>query len=190
MDDSAGTPAWLLCTEILNKAKSEFIVQAVETLHKEIQNRNMDIKGYTIAPPETSSESEREEVVLNKITEEYESIKETYDSYMENASTSGQPDSGTVERTEKLRKFLLSLEKISILVHYGRMCDEWMHDVALDVKTKNPSEIISKTALNDNGRKEIIDFLLKNKAIANGGAFTKEEMQILKEARIRVYKAQ
>lgn len=177
--------------ELLTRAKAEFVTQAIETLHKEVQNKNIDIKGYTMAPPETSNEAEREEVVLNKITEEYGRIRETYDSYASEKESMGDGmDSAMIERMESLRKFLLSLEKISILMHYGRACDEWMHDVAMEVRTENPAEILSKTMPVDKIRGEIVDFILNNREMAKNEIFTKAEVQIFKDSRIIPYKGQ
>ena len=165
---------------MLNKAKGEFITQAIETLRKEIENKNIDIKGQTISAPEDSNENEREEIVLNKIVEDYDKIVEKYEPYLSGQLTGSDPE--TVERMEKMKKFILSLGKISILMKYSRLCDEWMNDVSMEVTIDNPSEILSKTIHGSSERKELINFVLANKEIIENQIFTNQELKAFSQA--------
>jgi len=181
--DESKIQAWLLCVELLNKAKGEFITQAIETLRGEVEKKNIDIKGQTISAPEDSNENEREEIVLNKIADDYESIREKYEPYVSGEIDAvAAKDPAAVERTEKLRKFMLSLEKISILMGFGRLCDEWMHDVAIEVSIDDPSEILSKTMRDRSERKEMAKFVIANKEISKNEVFTKEELELFRKA--------
>lgn len=44
-------PAWLLCEEILNKAKTELITQAMDMIHAAVESKDIEINGSLITQP-------------------------------------------------------------------------------------------------------------------------------------------
>jgi hypothetical protein len=183
--DSENIEAWLLCQDMLNKAKNELVTQAIETLHDEINAKNIEINGSLISLPDKPKETEMDMFIINKLLGEEEKMKEMYGNYIKSKETDSIALSASmVERMEKLKKFLLSIEKISILMHYSNMIDAWMNDIGMHAAAKDPAAIIAKTCEKEEQRLKILEYLLKNSTITKEQIFTQSERKILENARL------
>ncbi|MGI0133842.1 MAG: hypothetical protein ACREBW_02645 [Candidatus Micrarchaeaceae archaeon] len=176
------TPAWLLCEDILNKAKVELITEAMDTLNKEVKEGNIAIHGNIIEVHDKPSDTERDMFVINRMLEDSDNIRASFTKFIQEKEADQKsltPD--TVERIEKLRKFLLSLDKIQLLMGYSSEFDHWIEDVAMQVAIKDPSSIISKTMGGSELRKEILSFILASKTFEKEEVFHKTEREILEK---------
>lgn len=175
-----GTPAWMLCEDILNKAKVELITEAMDTLNQEVKEGNIAIHGNIIEVPDKPTETERDMFVINRMLEDAPNIRASFAKFItekEKDQKSLTPE--TVERIEKLKKFLLSLDKIELLMGYSSEFDHWIGDVAMQVAIGDPAAIISKTTEHNDLRREILAFILKSKTFEKEEIFNNVELKIL-----------
>lgn len=186
-DTDASTQAWLLCEVILNSARNELITEAMDALNEEIKAKNIEIKGSLINLPDKPSDTDMNMFIINKILEEYQSMKERYSSYL-SESNNTNPDPKMIERIEKLRKFLLSVEKIHLLMSYSHVVETWINDVSMDPNLADPVKLLANTMETDTTRPEIVEFMLKSKVVTKEKVFTKEERRVLEEALNEMHK--
>ena len=173
MDD---TPAWMVCTDLLNKIKSELVTEAMEELDSQVAKKNIDIKGALITLPERPEETDMKMFVIRKLVSEAGKIREMYAE-----AAMSDNDSREVERRERSRIFLLGVERIVLLMHYESMIDSWSYDVGRMVGAKNAVEIIRDTAESAE-RKDLVWFVLRNKTMIRENALTGDERSILEGA--------
>ena len=173
MDD---TPAWMVCANLLNKIKSEFVTEAMEELDNQVAKKNIDIKGGLITLPERPEETDMKMFVIRKLLSEAGKIREMYS----DAAMSEINDSKGVEQRERSRIFLLGVEKIVLLMHYESLIDGWSYDVGKMAYTKNAADIIRGTANSE--RMELIRFVLGSKTMIRENVLTEEERDILGSA--------
>lgn len=173
-------PAWLLCEDMLNRAKNEFITEAIEELNRAIEEKTIEVNGELISMPDRPSDTERDMFVINRLLAEYPKMKEQYGEYIEkNADTK---DPKKIEAIERLKRFLLSLDTIATLMRYSHEIDEWQHDVAMQVPATEPSKVMAKTIKGNRERSEILELALKSKTFEKEEIFTKEERQIISQS--------
>jgi len=179
-----GIPAWLVCVDILNKAKNELITEAMDTLKEQIGANNIAIEGNLVTTmPDKSAETERDIFIINRLLENANNIRQTYNRFIsEKESVPQNLDSETVERIAKLKVFLLSLDKIEFLMEYSGHFSDWDHDVSMEVKIGSPAEIIAKTVRTNPERREILMFLLNSKIVQKEEIFSENERDILSNA--------
>ena len=131
---NGGIPAWMVCVDILNKAKRELVTQAVETLEKEVEAKRIDIKGSMLTVPDQSSDDEMKLFVIGQVLRNAEQMRERYGSYIKDVHTKGaNATSQEIESAERARLFLMAVEKIEILVQYSRQLDTWINDASMEV---------------------------------------------------------
>jgi hypothetical protein len=174
--------AWLLCEDILNKIKSELITQAMDTLDEAITSKAIDVKGSLITLPDKPSETEMKIFIINRLLGEKERIMEMYNGYLAEIAADGKADANKLQQKERLEKFLLYIEKISMLMDYSAVVDAWMLDINTEAKEHDASQIIKKTASKEASRQKVLDYVLKNKTIIKEEILSEEEMGILKRA--------
>ncbi|MDE1868538.1 MAG: hypothetical protein KGH60_01045 [Candidatus Micrarchaeota archaeon] len=176
------TPAWMLCEDILNKAKVELITEAMDTLNQEVKEGNIAVHGNIIELPDKPSETERDLFIINNMLQEADKMRDSFSKFInEKESDPKSLNAETVERIEKLKKFLLSLDKIELLMGYSTEFDHWIGDVAMQVAIDDPSRIISKTIEHNDLRREILAFILKSKTFEKEEIFNKQEREILEK---------
>ena len=174
-------PAWMTCEDMLNRAKNEFVTEAMEELNKMTQEKAIEINGSLVTLPDRPNDAERDMFVINKLLEEYPKIKEQYRDYINSNSQSELP--AKVQNVERLKRFLLSLDTIAMLMHYGHAIDDWQHDIAMQVQVNEPSKIIANTLKGNAQRRNILEFALGSNTFEKGEIFTPGERQILEKAR-------
>ncbi len=175
-----GTPAWMVCTDLLNKIKSELVTEAMEELDNQIAKKNIDIKGALITLPERPGETDMKMFVIRRLLSEAKKIREMYS---ETATTSDVNDSRIVEQRERSRIFLLGVEKIVLLMHYESMIDSWSYDVGKMAGMENAVEIIRGTASAE--RTDLIRFVLGSKTMIKENVLAEDERSILESAIIQ-----
>jgi hypothetical protein len=182
MDNDGGTPAWIVCVDILNKAKRELVTQAIETLEKEIDAKRIDIKGNLITVPDQPSDAEMKLFVVGQIMTNAEEMRHKYGDYIKSVQTKGKDITASeIESAERARLFLMAIDKIEILMNYSRQLDAWMNDASMKVDLLDPSEILKSTSTTDE-RKELLRFLKTNKTLEREETFSKKEKAIIEAA--------
>ncbi|MDE1865482.1 MAG: hypothetical protein KGH94_02495 [Candidatus Micrarchaeota archaeon] len=177
-----GTPAWMVCVDILNKAKRELVTQAIETLEAEIDAKRMDIKGSLINVPDQPSDAEMKLFVVGQILDNAEQMRQRYGDYIKAVHSMGSSaKSADVEGAERARLFLMAVEKIETLIRYSKELDSWINDASMEVGIRDPALILKRTSASPR-RKELINFLSKNKKMQKEGTFSGEEIRVINSA--------
>lgn len=170
----------MLCEDMLNRAKNELITEAMDTLNVEVQQGNIAVHGNIIEQPDKPSETERDLFIINNMLQEADKMRESFSKFIKEKESDPKSLNGeTVERIEKLKKFLLSLDKIELLMDYSSEFDHWITDVAMQVAINDPSKIISKTIEGNDLRKEILSFILSSKTFEKEEIFSGSERKAL-----------
>ena len=164
----------MVCVDMLNRIKVELITEAMDTLQEAIDAKAISVEGELVNLPDKPSETEMHMFVIRQLVEQRDSIIERYRGQLNDDKPS---DPKMVAQRERLSKFILYVEQIYTLMHYGDMLDSWMNEIALQVGSKSPSEAMVKT-LNEQ-RIEVIKYVLGNKKISSEGILTEVERKIL-----------
>lgn len=181
MKNEDGIPAWMVCVDMLNKAKRELVTQAIETLEREIEAKRIDIKGNLITVPDQPSDAEMKVFVLGQIMDNAEQMRERYGAYIKSVHEKGkEATSQEMEAADRARLFLMAVEKMEILVNYSRQIDPWINDASMKVDLDDPSRIFRETCVGH--RKEILEFIIKNKTMMQEETFSAREKRILEGA--------
>lgn len=178
---SSSDPAWIICVEIFNKIKTELITEAMDTVKDAIDSKLIDVQGSLITLPDKPSDTELYIFIARKLVEERESIVERYKSYLESL-----PDSGItpemVQQRERLHKFLLSVERIYLLMHYSGIVDVWMNEISMHVEIKEPTELIKATLEGNAERAELLGYVIKSQIFEREKVLAKDERALLESA--------
>ncbi len=178
----ADIPAWMVCVDLLNKAKRELVTQAIETLEGEIEAKRIDIKGNLISVPDQPSDAEMKLFVVGQILENAEQMRQRYGEYIKNIQSKGpNATSMEVESAERARLFLMAVEKIEILMRYSRQLDAWINDASMKVGIGNPILVLKETATSEE-RKELLNFLKANKTMRDEEIFSEKEKDLIAAA--------
>ncbi len=178
----ADVPAWMVCVDILNKAKRELVTQAMDTLDREVEAKRMDIKGSIITVPDQPSEDEMKLFVIGQVLNNAEQMREKYGGYIKEVGEKGATATAQeVEGAERARLFLMAVEKIEILVQYSRQLDSWINDVSMKVSLADPVLVLRET-LTSSERRELLLFIRNNKTMQSEETFSKMERGIIESA--------
>ena len=175
-------PEWMLAQEILVKSKNEIILEAIDTLHKEIDEKRLEINGHTIKLPDKSSEIEMDMLIINNLLQQEQEIIKQYSTFIKKTENGEELSPEIVERTEELKKFLMSVAEISLLMNFAKTIDAWVLDFAETMNKKDVALIISETAKRNIDRIEVLRFISSNKKFLNSDALSKEEFDTLRTA--------
>jgi hypothetical protein len=172
-------PSWLVCEDIFNKIRTELITQAMDTLQEAIDSKAIEIKGSLVSLPDKPSDTEMKMFIIKKLIEEKENIRERYGHY-ESQDENSTPEQ--VQQKERLKKFLLAVEQISLLMEYGDLFGSWMNDIAMQVGVKDKSEVIKNTIKGDESRLSALKYVLGNKKLEKEMVLTKSERIVLEKS--------
>jgi hypothetical protein len=171
--------AWLVCEEIFNKIKTELVTQAMDTVKEVMDSKMIDVKGSLVNLPDRASDTEMYMFLIKHMVEQRENIINNYRKYLE-VGDYKELSPQKLEQIERLRKFLLAVDKISILMDYSNAFDGWMKDIAMEIREKDPSKIIKGTM--NESRMELINYVLKNQVMAKEEILTDKERKFLERA--------
>lgn len=166
-----------MCEDIFNRIKTELITEAMDTLQEAIDSKAIEVKGSLVNLPDKPSDTEMKMFLINRIVEDKESIIERYKGYVSKANeNTGDPK--VVQQTERLKKFLLAVEQISMLMSYSKIMDSWMRDISMQIAAKYPSDVVKATISGD-GRIEVLRYVLESGKIKKEEVLKKEEREML-----------
>ena len=95
MENVQDDPAWMVCEDLLTRAKDELILEAIDLLHARINDGSVSIDGYVVTLPDRSQEVARDIFVINNLLSEQSQIRDTYARYIKERS--GDITAKTVE---------------------------------------------------------------------------------------------
>lgn len=175
------TPAWMQCEDIFNRIRTELITEAMDVLQDVIDSKAIGVEGSLISLPEKPSDTEMRMFIINNIIKRKDEIIQKYSNYLENDSIK-ETNPFKVEQRERLRRFLLSIEQISLLMQYSTVIASWMHDMSMQVMANDPSEVIKGTMPGEELRREILRYVVASRKMEKERIFSEEERKILKKS--------
>lgn len=171
-------PAWLLCEDILNRIKTELITQAMDTLQEAIDSKAIEITGSLVNLPDKPSDTEMKMFIIGKLIENRDDIVSKYGDYLSKEDN----DPRLVQQKERLKKFILAVEQISLLMQYSRLFDPWMHDAGMQVESSDALDVMRRTMQGSDERIEAMRYVLKNRKLEKEKILKKSEREILESA--------
>jgi hypothetical protein len=182
MDSKEEMPAWMMCQEILVKAKNELILEAVDALHREVAAKRMEVNGDIVRIEGKDNDVDKDLFVINNLMQQEPQIREQYGEYIAKAERGAISDPSTLERVEELKKFLMSLSEIHLLMKFARVFDQWVLDFEGTADLKNPDEMIAATAKRNADRIDALEFVLKNRTFIKNEALSEAEFKVFSTA--------
>ncbi len=181
-DERQDMPPWMMCQEILVKAKNELILEAMDALHREADAKRIDVKGYTIKIEGKNSEVDRDMFIINNLLAQEEAIRSRYAESIDRAEKGNETDPAVIERVNELKKFLLSLTEIHLTMKYAKVFDSWVLDIGNSARLDDAAGILSETAKKSAERIDALDFIISDRAFIKNEGLSAEEMEIVKQA--------
>ncbi|MDE1768182.1 MAG: hypothetical protein KGH64_02670 [Candidatus Micrarchaeota archaeon] len=177
MGKAADAPAWMICEDILTKAKDELVLEAMDILHEEIKAGHIDIKGYVAPLPDKSGEIQKDMFIINNLRMREQEITEQYSKYIEDNI---EMDPERLERSDELKRFMLSVKGISLLMYMSEIVGVWADATGNYSQIDDPAMIISKTLKDDERRVDVLTYVLASSKFINSEALSDEETAILR----------
>ena len=172
-------PAWMVCDAIISKMRDELLSRAVSVMHEQISKKRISLEGHMPAMSEEGGEKEKDAFLLSQIVKEHENIERQFGEHLESASLG----SADVARIDELQKFLLELRQIVMLDDYSKACEAWMADAEKELRESDAARVLAKTMAKEPGkRREVLDFVLKDRKLARDGVFSESERRIMGDA--------
>ena len=181
-DERNDMPPWMLCQEILVKAKNELILEAIDALHREADAKRIDMKGSMARIEGRNSDIDRDMFVINNLLAQEEDIRGRYIESIKRVDEGRENDPGVIERTNELKKFLLSLTEIHMTMKCAKTFDQLVHDVGGAAGLGDPARILAETAKKNAERVDALEFVLGDKAFSRNEGLSKDEMDIIARA--------
>lgn len=178
--DDDDIPAWLLCEDMFNKIKTELITEAMDTLQEAVDSKAIEISGSLVSLPDKPSDTEMRMFIINRLIEQREGIAERYRGQLQSEGSSADPKK--VQQLERLKKFLLAVEQISMLMQYSRIFDPWINEVGMQAAVKDPSQVIKNTIKGDEKKIEVLQYVLRSAKMEKEEILTKRERKIIEES--------
>ena len=121
--------------------------------------------------------------IVNRLVAERDRIMHAYKEHLD-AADAGISGSEKVHQAERLKKFLLCVERISMLMHYSSIIEGWMDDVAMQVTATDAASVIRATSSGNSERLELLGYVLGSPVIEREGILARGERELL-EASLR-----
>lgn len=173
-------PAWMLCDDMITRIKDELVLEAVDLLHAEIKAGHIDVNGYTAALPDRPAELQRDMYLIGNLVEREHEIMQQYAPYTKETT---ETDPKKLSRIEELGKFVLAVQAISMLMRLTAVAERWASDTGKYSALSDPAQILAKTAMMAEERKELMEFVLSSKKFMKSEALSDGEMKTLEAAR-------
>ncbi len=181
-DERQDMPSWMLCQEILVKAKNELILEAIDALHRETEAKRIDIKGSTVKIEGKNSEIDRDMFIINNLLAQEDDMRIRYAESIKSVEEGHEKNPAIVERINELKKFFLSVTEIHMAMKYARIFDQWVLDVGSAADLDDPARILAETAKKNADRIDALEFVLEDKAFIKNEGLSKEEFKITEDA--------
>ena len=176
-----GVPSWMTCEDMITRIKDELILEAIDILHDEMKAGRMDMRGYVSLLPDKSDEIQRDMYMISNLMRSEAEILEKYKPYF--AGKADEADPARVESVESLKKFVLSVQAISILMRLSEVAGRWADDTGKYSGIKEPERIMLNTARMAEERIELLDFVLSSSKFGKSEVLTLKELGMLREVR-------
>ncbi len=174
-------PAWMFCTELLNKIKVEMVNQALDVLDSEITRKSISISGSTVELPDRPNEVETKLFVLEKIVENADEMQERYTQQSVKIRSNSSPDANQLIAAERAEHLALSVEMIKQRMHSSKVAEAWIGDVSMHVLENSPSCILKITS-DTPERLKLLHFVLENTTIRKEEVLTQYELDVISAA--------
>lgn len=173
-------PAWMLCDDMITRMKDELVLEAIDLLHEEIKAGRIDVKGYTAVLPDRPAELQRDMYLIGNLVEREHEILQQYAPY---AGNMAETDPKKLGRIEELGKFVLAVKAISMLMRLSAVAERWALDTGRYSALDDSAEILAKTAMMADERRELVEFVLSSRRFMKSEALTGSEIEKLRAAR-------
>ena len=177
-DKNYKIPAWMACEDLFNRLKTELVTEAMDALQEAMRLRLIEVNGSLITLPDKPSDTKMNMFIIKKLLQEKDRILEMYGSNFSN-DDGKQMDAARLKQKERIGKFLLYVEKISLLMDYSGAVEAWMNDINKEITEKDPSKIIKRTLAKEESRAKLLDYLLKSRTIEKEEVITEAERSLL-----------
>ena len=181
VDQDEGIAAWLIAQDILTKVKSEFVAEAMEILHVEIDEKRIAVKGNLGILPDKNAEADNDLFIIRNMIENRDQMHETYSRYLD-MSPGQKLDAKQAKRIEDLRKLMLAVSQISLLMEYADTVDGWVRDASQRITEKDAGVVLADSVLGNETRLEMLDFILRSKRYLKEELLSSKERKILEKA--------
>lgn len=169
-------PAWMLCGDMLTRFRDEFVLEAIDILHVEMDAGRIDVSGYISLLPDKPDEIQRDMYIIRNLIEKEGEIMSQYRPYIGEVIES---DPAKMKRIEDLRKFVLSVNAISMLMGFSHVLERWAADTGQYCGTDDMGLIISDTLKAAGDRAEVLEFALRSSRFLKSGALDESEIRLL-----------
>lgn len=164
------------CIDLLVRVKEAIIAMAIDTLHKELESKRIEINDKNMEIPERMADPNSYLYIINSITSNEAEMTRKYEEGIAEIEKSGNKEKAA--RIDELRKSLMAIKQISILSMYWKIMDPWIQEIGASVRGESASEIIINSI--DNERIEALKFVTSSKAISKLGILSTEDMDLLR----------
>lgn len=171
-------PAWMLCEDILEKAREELVSEAVRTLEAEEEAGRVSVAGGMVTAQEGMEDAERKLFIIGNIADRIGEISAAYHDYADRAANAA---AGGAARIDDFRRFMLAASKIAMLVGYSRTLGGWIEDVGMHMKERTIREVLEGT-LDSEDRLEALEFVVSGKETLFKGMFGDSELREMEGA--------
>lgn len=175
--DGDDTPAWLLCEDMLTKTKDEMILEAIDILHEQINEKRIDIQGYVPVLMDRSEELQKDMFIINNMLANSGQIRSQYSSYMGRETK----DPALLSRIEELKKLVMAIDAIEFLMSMSHVFEEWAEETGRYGTVKDPIELLRKSMGSDQ-RKDALKYVLSSKKFKDNEALSESETELLERA--------
>lgn len=169
----------MLCEDMLTRLKDELILEALDILHGEMEAGRIDIKGYTALLPDKSDEMQRDMYLINNLRLREAEIREQYAPYLDGTR---EWDQEVMQRIDGLRKFVLSVNAISMLMKFSDISGEWADDTGRFSREVDLKAVLVGSMKMSADRMEVAEFVVSSRKFGDSGALSAPEMKALAEA--------
>ncbi len=163
------------CIDLLVRVKEAIIAMAIDTLHKELESKRIEINDKNLKIPERIADPNSYLYIINSITSNEAEMARKYEAGIAEIEKSG--DREKAARIDELRKSLMAIRQISILSMYWKIMDPWIQEIGASARGESASELIIHSI--DSERAEAIKFAASSKAISKLGILSKEDTDLL-----------
>ncbi len=174
--------AWLICEDILSRAGNELMAEALELFRAEAAAGRIKVNGDLVTSSELSRNEERDLFVIEKLLGDEQNLRLRYENLVRAVEEGRELRAEVVERTEEIKKFLLTISQLSLTVGYARIFSLWSVDAGRAIAHESPAALLAETSKDRKDRLEALAFATTSKAFLGSGALSTDELELLRNA--------